>query len=73
MKLDSTEKGKLKTQHGGLCRQYDQGFSSGITTINYTWNDNLFKVNPSSKLLTKEKKDLFHTFIDKALFLCKRA
>ena len=38
------------------------------------WNDELFKVNPSAKLLEDKKtKVLFHTFVAKALFISKRA
>ena len=37
------------------------------------WNDNLFKVNESSKLLTESEKETFHTTVAQGLFLCKRA
>ena len=36
------------------------------------WNDKLFKVNKSVKNLDEERKSVFHTFVMKAMFLCKR-
>ena len=35
------------------------------------WNDKSFKVSPSVKSLDDEKKAEFHTFVMKAMFLCK--
>ena len=37
------------------------------------WNEELFKVNPSAKLLEDKKAKVFHTFVAKALFISKRA
>ena len=36
-------------------------------------NENLFKVNKTSGKITMDKAQLFHTFVAKGLFLCKRA
>ena len=36
------------------------------------WTENLFKINENMKKLDKERKDLFHTFVMKAMFLAKR-
>ena len=33
--------------------------------------DHLFMINPKSKLLTQDKKECFHTWVAKGLFLCK--
>jgi hypothetical protein len=73
MKLDFTEKGKLKLNMVDYVEYMVNDFPEELSPSNYPWNDNLFKVNPSSKLLLKEKKELFHTFITKAFLLCKRA
>ena len=35
--------------------------------------DHLFMINPKRKLLTQEKKECFHMWVAKGLFLCKRA
>ena len=37
------------------------------------WSDKLFKVNESVKKLDETRKATFHTFVMKAMFLCKRA
>jgi len=37
------------------------------------WNQNLFKVDSTSPKLSKNKQELFHTFVAKGLFVCKRA
>jgi hypothetical protein len=37
------------------------------------WNENLFKVDPTSKrLVDSERAKIFHTFVMKGMFLCKR-
>jgi hypothetical protein len=36
------------------------------------WNENLFKVDPNSKRLETEQAKVFHTFVMKGMFLCKR-
>ena len=37
------------------------------------WNNKLFKVIDSAKHLDTERKSIFHTFVMKAMFLCKRS
>jgi len=39
----------------------------------YPWNDKLFKTDDHSKTLAKSNAEDFHTYVAKALFLCKRA
>ena len=36
------------------------------------WNDKLFKVNDSVKKLDEKRQAIFHTFVMKSMFLCKR-
>ncbi len=36
------------------------------------WNENLFKVDPDSKHLETKQAKVFHTFVMKGMFLCKR-
>jgi hypothetical protein len=36
------------------------------------WNKNLFKVDPNSKHLKTKQAKVFHTFVMKGMFLCKR-
>jgi hypothetical protein len=35
------------------------------------WNENLFKVDPTSKHVKNEQAKVFHTFVLKGMFLCK--
>ena len=37
------------------------------------WSENLFKVEESPPRLSEEKSKIFHTFVMKGMFLCKRA
>jgi hypothetical protein len=48
-------------------------FPEELEKIRCPWNENLFKVDPTVPKLTKEKRELFHTFVAKGLFACKRA
>ena len=50
-----------------------EDFPHRIGTTSIPWTDKLFKVNDNSKLLDEERKSTFHTFVMKAMFLCKRA
>jgi hypothetical protein len=73
MKLDFTENVKLKLNMVDYVDNMVNDFPEELSPSNYPWNENLFKVDPSSTLLPKEKKELFHTFVAKALFLCQCA
>jgi hypothetical protein len=73
MKLNFTKKGKLKLDMVDYVNNMIKEFPEELSPLNYPWNKIFFKVKLSSKLLPKEKNDLFHTFIAKALFLCRRA
>eukprot|EP00978_Attheya_sp_CCMP212_P026894 scaffold89292_cov54-Attheya_sp.AAC.1 len=37
------------------------------------WTEKLFKVDKTSPLLAKKSREIFHTFVMKGMFLCKRA
>ena len=37
------------------------------------WSENLFKVDESSNKIPQDKAKIFHTFVMKGMFLCKRA
>eukprot|EP00934_Nitzschia_sp_Nitz4_P004202 Nitzschia sp. Nitz4//scaffold466_size5842//986//4399//NITZ4_009198-RA/size5842-processed-gene-0.7-mRNA-1//-1//CDS//3329552510//4192//frame0 len=39
----------------------------------YPWSEDLFKVNETSTPLQNYEREIFHTFVAKSLFLCKRA
>jgi Reverse transcriptase (RNA-dependent DNA polymerase) len=73
MKLDFTTPGKLKVDMTDYVNSMVKEFPEEISTSQYPWNKNLFKVDDKDKKLSKEKQEVFHTFVAKGLFLCKRA
>jgi Reverse transcriptase (RNA-dependent DNA polymerase) len=73
MKLDYSEKGVIKINMVDYVKGMVKDFPEEISKSNYPWNENLFKVDDKSPALCKMKKELFHTFVAKGLFLCKRA
>lgn len=54
--------------------QHDDNVTARKSCDDYfaRWNERSFKVNENTTKLDKERKAIFHTFIMKARFLCKR-
>jgi Reverse transcriptase (RNA-dependent DNA polymerase) len=73
MKLDYTTEGTLKIDMIDYVNNMVKDFPEVLTSSNYPWNENLFKVDEDNPKLTKNKHDLLHMFVAKGLFLCKRA
>ena len=73
MNLDYSEKNKLKIDMQYYIKNMIEEFPNEIKTQKVPWNDKLFKVNESVKKLDETRKATFHTFVMKAMFLCKRA
>jgi hypothetical protein len=73
MKLDFTTRGKLKVNMTEYVKSMVNDFPEELSKSNYPWNENLFKVDTKSPKLSKDKRELFHTFVAKGLFVCKRA
>jgi hypothetical protein len=73
MKLDYSEKGVIKLNMVDYVKAMVNNFPEGIPKSKYPWKENLFKIDDKSPLLNKERHELFHTFVAKGLFLCKRA
>jgi hypothetical protein len=73
MKLDCNENGSIKVNMVDYVENMVNNFPEEITKSNYPWNENLFKAERRSTVLYKEEKEVFHTFVAKGLFLCKRA
>jgi hypothetical protein len=57
MKLDFTKKGKLKLDMVDYVDNMVKEFPDELSPSKHPWNKNLFKVELSSKLLLKEKKE----------------
>lgn len=72
MKLDFTTPGKLKVDMKDYVKGMIEEFPEQIENSSYPWNDNLFKVDEKASKLSKQKHEIFHTFVAKGLFLCKR-
>jgi hypothetical protein len=75
MILDFEEPGVLRVDMRYYIENMIEDFPSNLDEkAKYPWNENLFKVDKDSILLTKEEAEIFHTFlVAKALFLTKRA
>jgi hypothetical protein len=72
MKLDFTEKGKLIVNMSDYIKSMVFEFPEAVSQQKCPWNENLFKVDANSPKLKKEQSELFHTFVAKGLFVCKR-
>ena len=74
MILDYSEKGKLKVEMKYYIENMIKDFPYELKSKTKTpWNDKLFKVNNTTKKLDEKRKSIFHTFVMKLMFLCKRA
>jgi hypothetical protein len=77
MKLDYTAKGQvtidMEDYVENMVSSFPQEHLTGAEAAAYPWNDNLFKVQESSPLLSKEMAEQLHTTTAQGLFLCKRA
>jgi hypothetical protein len=72
MKLDYHEEGKLNVNMIDYVKGMVEDFPEQVEESVYPWNDNLFKVDEKSPKLSKEKRETFHMFVAKGLFLCNR-
>jgi hypothetical protein len=72
MKIDFTTPGKVKIDMKDYVKGMVEDFPEKVENSTYPWNDNIFKVDDTATKLSKQKQELFHTFVAKGLFLCKR-
>ena len=74
MNLDYSEEGKLKVDMKYYIDNMIEEFLYEVKEQSKApWNDKLFKVNETVSKLDEAKRAIFHTFVMKAMFLCKRA
>ena len=73
MVLDYSLPGVLKVDMTKYVKDMVEDFPEELQKHKCPWSENLFKVDPKSDKLTKEKAEQFHTFVAKGLFVCKRA
>ena len=74
MILDCSIKGKLKVDMKKYIKDIVETFPENLSEkIGCPWNLRLFKINHESQLLDKDKRETFHIFVMKHMFLAKRA
>jgi hypothetical protein len=74
MILDFSIPGAMKLDMIYYIIQMLKDFPYDLKTITTNpWSEKLFKVNTESKNLDDERRTVFHTFVMKSMFLCKRA
>jgi hypothetical protein len=73
MKLDFTDSTMVKINMVDYFKTMVRDFPEEIATSKYPWNENLFKIDEHSPALRKDKRETFHAFVAKGLFVCKRA
>ena len=74
MKLNYSSPEKLKVDMREYVNELIKDFPASMTdNIECPWTTKLFNINEKSKLLNKERRETFHTFVIKCMFLGKRA
>jgi hypothetical protein len=73
MILDFTSKGSSKLGMTNYVKCIIDEFPVELTGVTKCpWNENFLKIDSNAKKLNKEKARIFHTFVMKYMFLCKR-
>jgi hypothetical protein len=73
MKLDYSTPGVLKVDMREYISSMLDEFPYKIQgTVQVPWSEKLFKVDESSKKLDDTRRETFHSYVMKAMFLCKR-
>jgi hypothetical protein len=74
MTLDFTIPGVLQVDMTQYVKQMLQEFPEKLSgKTRCPWSETLFKVDEKSPKLSEGKRKIFHTFVMKGMFLCKRA
>ena len=74
MVLDYSSPGVLKLDMTKYVKSMVEDFPLTLNgTGMFPWTNKLFTVDPKSKRLDDERTSIFHTFVMKGMFLCKRA
>jgi hypothetical protein len=74
MILDFSVPSTMKLGMQYYIKQMIKDFKYDIKSVKTNpWTEKLFKVNKESKNVDDERRAIFHTFVMKAMFLCKRA
>jgi hypothetical protein len=73
MVLDYSQPGKVMVDMSNYVKDMLNEFPDKLKTRKVPWNESLFKIETNQPLLGRRKAETFHSFVAKALFLCKRA
>ena len=74
MVLDYSFPGVLQIDMTNYVKSMVEDFPAKIEGVGtFPWTNKLFIVDPKSKRLDDERARMFHTFVMKGMFLCKRA
>ena len=74
MRLDYSSPGKLIVDMREYVNELIKDFPANLTdNVECPWTTKLFNINEKSELLNKERRETFHTFVMKCMFLGKRA
>jgi hypothetical protein len=74
MVLDFSSPGVLTLDMTKYVKSMVEDFPLKLTGVGmFPWTNKLFTVDPKSKTLDDERASIFHTFVMKGMFLCKRA
>lgn len=73
MILDYLSPGALKIDMQYYIENMLDEFMYEVKPYKTPWNEKLMKTGIDSKVLDEDRKKIFHTYVMKAMFLCKRA
>jgi hypothetical protein len=74
MIMDFTQDGALRLDMKYYIKGMLEDFPYDVKATTVTpWTEKLLKVQQDAKKLEEERRSIFHTFVMKAMFLCKRA
>ena len=73
MIFDYSVPGSLRLDMCNYVKSMIHDFPYKIKDEKYPWNQNMFKVYETEKDLGDDRRQVFHTFVMKGMFVCKRA
>eukprot|EP00978_Attheya_sp_CCMP212_P045636 scaffold354176_cov26-Attheya_sp.AAC.1 len=73
MILDFSIEGVLRLDMCDYVKNMIKDFPEKLGVSQSPWTEKLMKVDETSKLLPDKRREIFHTFVMKGMFLCKRA
>ena len=72
MTIDYSKRGKALIDMTEYIDQLEEDFPEKLEKNTKAWSDKLLSIDKKSKRLCNEKSEIFHSFVMKIMFLCKR-